>query len=303
MAIPKYNELYNDVLQFLSDNKEYHTRYVKEAISDSLNLTDSERNELLPSKRGNLVENRVGWAITYLKKAGLVESKKRAYINITKLGLDDLSKNMEINNQYLLKYESFRKFYYKKHEENKISDNNNLYNFTPEEEIENAYNQINDKLIDELIENILNINSSLFEKLIVDLLLKMGYGEFRPDTSIMTTSLNEECVCGIINQDKLGLEKIAIQAKRFNLSQKIDRQIIQNFAGALIGKGLNKGVFITTSSFSNDAYEYINNQNLTIILIDGEKLAKLMIEYNLGTFTIRNYSIKKIDSDYFNMGE
>ena len=175
---------------------------------------------------------------------------------------------------------------------------------TPEEELDSSFKQINKKLADELLENILNNNPLFFERLVVDLLLNMGYGDFRQDAGHTTQASNDEGIDGVISQDRLGLDKIAIQAKRYARENIIGRPILQSFAGALLGKGLTKGVFITTSSFTKGAIEYVNNQaNLTIILIDGDKLADLMIEYNVGTFTSHTYEIKRIDSDYFNIGE
>lgn len=173
---------------------------------------------------------------------------------------------------------------------------------TPEEEIESSYKQINKKLAGELLENILNNDPIFFERLVLDLLLKMGYGDFE-DAGQTTPASNDGGIDGIISQDRLGLDKIAIQAKRYT-ENVIGRPIIQSFAGALLGMGLTKGVFITTSTFTRGAVEYAENQaNLTIILIDGDKLADLMIEYNVGTFTSHTYEIKRIDSDYFNIGE
>ena len=168
--------------------------------------------------------------------------------------------------------------------------------------MESTYKKINKDLSDSILESIYNNDPFFFEKLVVDLLLKMGYGEFREDAGIVTPSTNDEGLDGIINQDKLGLDKIGIQAKRYDKSQKITRPLIQGFAGALLGKGLNKGVFITTSSFTNNAIDFVKNQsNLTIKLIDGEELANLMIEYDLGVSTTKTYNIKKIDSDYFSL--
>ncbi|WP_407391483.1 restriction endonuclease [Methanobrevibacter sp.] len=168
---------------------------------------------------------------------------------------------------------------------------------TPEEEIEKSLEKINDSLVDSILENILNNDPFFFERLVVDLLLEMGYGEF----GRVTSPTNDGGIDGIINEDRLGINKIAIQAKRFAKGNVIGRPEIHKFAGALNEKGLSKGVFITTSSFTREAISSAKHQS--IVLIDGEKLARLMIEYNVGTFTSHTYEIKRIDSDYFNIGE
>ena len=299
MAIPKFDELFNDVLEFLSDKKEYKTRDIKENLSKKLDLTDEERKQLLPSGQETIIKNRIGWSITSLKKAGYVESKKWGSVNITKLGLKEHENNPNVTIKDLLKIPAYAEWFY-----GTPSSGGTGGESTPEEEINEAFIQLNKKLADEILENIFEMNPYDFENLVVDLLLKMGYGGFRDEAGFTTQKSNDDGIDGIIDEDVLGLEKIAIQAKRYKPTSKIGSQLIQGFAGALVGKGLNKGVFITTSSFTPKAYDFVNNQsNLTIILIDGEKLANLMIKYDLGTSTTQIYELKRIDSDYFNMGE
>lgn len=304
MAIPKYNELYDIVLKELSDSKEYRTRDVKSSISNKLNLTEEEKKELLPSKSTTVINSRIGWAITYLKKAELLESKKRGFINITKLGLKMYQDYPHITEELLLKSPSFLNWIESSNAKSikkSVISNYTSNMSTPEESMENAYSRINDELSGLILENILNNNPIFFEKLVIDLLLKMGYGEFRPDAGRTTSPTNDGGIDGIINEDRLGIDKIAIQAKRYDKSNKVGTPLLQNFVGALVGKGLSKGVFITTSSFTSGAIDYAKNQS--IILIDGEKLADLMIEYNVGTFTSHTYEIKRIDSDYFNISD
>lgn len=304
MAIPKYNELYPNVLNVLSDGNEYSTRDMDEIIIDQLNLTEEERNEMLPSGNQKTIKNRIGWARSYLKKAGLIASRKRGFVNITDLGLETYNKKPNITEDDLMEYPSFVDFIAgkSKKEYKPNPDPINLDDSTPDEIMEKTYKKINKDLADTILENIFNNDPFFFEKLVVDLLLKMGYGEFREDAGFRTKSSNDEGIDGFINQDKLGLDKIGIQAKRYDKTQKIGRPLLQSFAGALLGKGLSKGVFITTSSFTNNAIDYVNSQsNLTITLIDGVQLANLMIEYDLGIFTIKNYPIKQLDSDYFNL--
>lgn len=298
MGIPKFNELFNDILDLLSDKQEYRTRDVKEILSKKLDLTEEERQQLIPSGTEPIIKNRIGWSLTSLKKAGYVESKKWGSVNITELGLKEHKNNPNITIEDLMKIPSYQEYLNGSSKE--IIEEGES---TPEEEIEAAFAQINKKLAGELLENILNNDPIFFERLVLDLLLKMGYGDFRENAGETTSATNDGGIDGIISQDRLGLDKIAIQAKRYS-ENVIGRPVLQNFAGALLGMGLTKGVFITTSTFTKGAIEYANNQaNLTIILIDGDKLADLMIEYNVGTFTSHTYEIKRIDSDYFNIGE
>ena len=305
MAIPKYNELYPNVLKVLSDGKEYSTSEIDEIISGQLNLTEEERNEMLPSGNQKLIKNRVGWARAYLKKAGLIESRKRGFANITESGLNEYNNNPNLTEDDLMKYPSFVDFVTGKPKNDSNEDGTKqvvLDDSTPDEIMERTYKKINKDLSDSILENIFYNNPFFFEKLVMDLLLKMGYGEFREDAGFRTKSTNDEGLDGIFNQDKLGLDKIGIQAKRYDMSQKIGRPSLQSFAGALLGKGLNKGVFITTSSFTSNSIEFVKNQsNLNITLIDGSELANLMIEYDLGVSTTKTYNIKQIDSDYFNL--
>lgn len=287
MAIPKSNELFTDVLRILSDGKEYKTTDFKEILANQLDLTEEERKQMVPSGSDTVIKNRIGWAITALKKAELVESKRRGYVNITQFGLYEFRLNPVISEDILWRNPNYVEW---KGEKPLIHKNKPSY----EEEIEKFINILNKELADELLELILKSDPFFFEKLVIDLLLKMGYGSFRPNSILATSKTNDEGIDGIINQDVLGFDKIAIQAKRYSEEQKIGRPLLQSFAGSLIGKGLKKGIFITTSSFNENAIEFVNNQvNLNIVLIDGKKLADLMIEYDLGTSTVDTYHIKK----------
>lgn len=272
MAIPKFDELFNEVLEFLSDEQEYKTRVVKEEISNKLDLTDEERQQLLPSGSELIINNRIGWSITSLKKAGYVESKKWGSVNITKFGLKEHRNNPNVTIEDLMKIPGYAHWINGTPTGGETGPDGES---TPEEEIEKAFNQLNDSLSDSIIENILNNDPFFFEKLVVDLLLKMGYGEFRQNAGKVTSPTNDGGIDGIINEDRLGINKIAIQAKRFARGNVIGRPEIHKFAGALSEKGLTKGVFITTSSFTREAINSAEHQS--IILIDGEKLAKLMI--------------------------
>lgn len=301
MPIPKYDELFNDVLKEVSDKKEYKTRDLKEIISNKIDLTDEERSIMLPSNRETIINNRIGWAITYLKKAGFLESQKWGCVNITDFGLNSFNKNRNITLDDLYTVPEFVDWKDNNQKTHEDTSQSTLTETTPEEEMEISFNKINEELAERILENILNKDAIFFERLVVDLLLKMGYGEFRQNAGKTTSTSRDGGIDGIIDEDRLGLDKIAIQAKRYDKSNKIGTQLLQSFVGALMGKGVSKGVFITTSSFTSGAIDYAKHQS--IILIDGEKLADLMIEYNVGTFTSHTYEIKRIDSDYFNIGE
>lgn len=311
MTIPKYDELYNVVLKVLSDGKNYNNNDIVKIVSDELNLSEEERLELLPSKTMTVIKSRIGWSRTYLKNAGLIESKKRNYSNITEEGLRVFDLNVDVNNEYLMNYESFvafttrsktpkKKYANAKLSEFALNSAQEQNNLTPEESLDVAYSQINNELASNLLDHILENSPIFFERLVVQLLLNMGYGDFREDAGFNTLATNDEGIDGIINEDKLGLEKIGIQAKRYARDNIVGRPLIQSFVGALMGKHLNKGVFITSSSFSSNAIEYAESQvNLSIVLIDGDTLANLMIEHDLGVSTEKIYRVKKLDSDFF----
>ncbi|WMW21794.1 restriction endonuclease [Methanolobus mangrovi] len=284
-------------LRYASDECEHHKRDAIEALAIVFNLSDSERKELLPSGKQAIFDNRVGWARTYLKKAGLIDSKKRGYFFITKRGLDVLSEKPDtINVNYLSKFNEFNDF---------INTNNSskvpLSTVTneeldPEELIENNYLKLHEELISEMLDTIKDYSPSFFEKLVVDVLTKIGYGGSRKDAGQAIGKSGDGGIDGIIKEDRLGLDVIYIQAKRWE--NTVGRPEIQKFAGALIGKRAKKGVFITTANFSKEAEDYAK-QTGNIVLIDGSNLAKLMIEYNVGVSTVKTYDVKKIDLDYF----
>ena len=308
MVVPKYDEFYKEFLEFCSDKKQHKIRDVTEGLAVELKLTKKERAETLNSG-GNLFHSRVNWSKTYLKKAGLIESKKRGYVSITKEGLKVLKENPPyIDNEYLMRYDSFLEFlspsFQRSDKPNKIQKRTEktvgtFEKLSPLERLESAYDEINKDLADTLLETIKKNPPEFFEKLVVDLLLKMGYGGSRVDAGRAVGQVGDGGIDGIINQDRLGLEKIYIQAKRYNKGT-VGRPTVQSFVGALQGEGANKGVFITTSRFSQEAEEYVeSNLGSSVILIDGERLADLMIEFGVGVFTKDVYKIKQLDTDYF----
>ncbi len=254
----------------------------------------------MPSGQQPIFDNRVAWAKTYLKKAGLLESPRRAIVQITKRGLNSLKQNPQnINVNYLKQFQEFLEFQNTKKEDN-ISDYELKENSdTPEEILGLAYQKIRHSLGRELIDKVTQLPPAFFERLVVELLVKMGYGGSINDAGRAIGKTGDEGIDGTIKEDKLGLDIIYIQAKRWQTGNVIGRPEIQKFVGALAGQGAKKGIFITTSSFTKEALEYQPKNETKIVLIDGEKLSQLMIDYNLGVSSVDIYEIKKIDLDYF----
>lgn len=295
MAIPDYQSLMLPLLKLLSNGQELSLREAIGILSEKFQLTDEEKKELLPSGLQPVIDNRVGWARTYLKKAGLVESTRRGYIIITHRGLEALQQNpSEINHAFLVQYPEYVEF-----KSRKIPDKNDNGDgkTTPEEMIEEGYQRIRQELAQELLSQIKKNTPNFFEKLVVELLVKMGYGGSRRDAGEAIGRAGDEGIDGIIKEDRLGLDIIYIQAKRWE--NTVGRDEIQKFVGALQGKRAKKGVFITTSDFTSGAISYIQNIDTKVILIDGDRLTQLMIDFDIGVSNVSTYEIKKIDSDYF----
>ena len=297
MAVPKYDEMYNDFLMILSDEKEHDIKEIREEVAKIKKLTETDLKETLNSGKCKYF-NRIGWTATYLKKAGLINSSRRGAFIITSEGKKIVNDKKEINNEFLLNYDSFKKF--------KDRDGENIIlktkkiskeeiELTPQENIEKAIQEINNELEDNLLDEILKQSSDFFEELSVKLLLAMGYGKV--ENAVVTPKTGDYGIDGFVLEDELGINTIFIQAKRYDKNNSVSRPEIQKFAGAMLGKNAKKGVFITTSYFAKPAIEYANNQN--IILIDGQKLVQLMIKYNVGCYIENNYSIKKLDLDFF----
>ncbi len=301
MAIPDYESLMLPLLQFASDGEEHRSREATEFLSDKFRLTEQERRELLPSGTTRVIVNREGWASTYLKKCLLIESAKRGYFKITQRGIDVLSRNpTEINIKFLEQFPEYAEFKKVKKELPRKELDRNKYEIspqTPEEILGDAYEELNRNLKQELLESIKGASPDFFEDLVVDLLVKMGYGGSRSDAGQSVGGSGDEGIDGIIKEDKLGLDAIYIQAKRWE--NTIGRPEVQKFAGALQGQRAKKGILITTSTFTKEAVQYASNIESKIVLIDGEKLAQLMIEHNVGVSTTASYEVKQIDTDYF----
>lgn len=302
MAIPDYQTLMLPILQLASDQKEHKFREAVETLAEEFCLSKEDRNEFLPSGGQLVFHNRVGWARSYLKQAGLLESPKRGYFKITEQGLKLLAENPpKINVSVLERYSEFLEFRNRKKEKSTSNEKGDVIEVpsseTPEDALAGAYRTLRKNLEDEILISVMDSSSSFFERLVVDLLVRMGYGGSRQDAGRALGKSGDGGIDGIINEDRLGLDVIYIQAKRWDGT--VGRPEIQKFAGALQGKRARKGVFITTSNFSKEAVEYASMIESKIILIDGERLATLMVEHNVGVSTIGQYEVKKLDSDYF----
>jgi restriction system protein len=262
-----------------------------------------ERNELLPSGSQAVFNNRVGWARSYLKQAGLLASQKRGFFTITPKGVDLLATNPEkIDISILEQYPEFIDFRNRKKDKSETEAQAETpaepeSTLTPEDALASAYKKLRSALESEVLSSVKEASPSFFERLVVDLLVKMGYGGNRQDAGKALGKSGDGGIDGIINEDRLGLDVIYIQAKRWESS--VGRPEIQKFAGALQGQRARKGIFITTSSFTSEAKEYASRIDSKIILIDGEHLSRLMAEHNVGVSTVGQYEVKKLDSDYF----
>lgn len=295
VSIPDYQSMMLPLLSLLEDKKEHSLREVIDTLADKFRLTDEERRQLLPSGQQDTLSNRVGWARTYMKKAGLIESTRRGFFRISDRGLHVLRQNpSRIDNKLLEQFEEFKQFKAVKHVKPTKRIEEEL---TPREALDNAYQSIRNELASDLLQQLRTVSPSMFENIVVDLITKMGYGGNRKDAVAAIGGAGDEGVDGIIKEDRLGLDVVYIQAKRWE--NTVGRPEIQKFVGALQGKRARKGIFITTSNFSKDAQEYSSNIESKIILIDGETLVQFMIDHNIGVTTYSTYDIKKMDIDYF----
>lgn len=303
MSIPDYQTLMLPILKLAANGKEHKFNQAVDQLAYEFGLTTEERNELLPSGSQAVFNNRVGWARSYLKQAGLLASPKRGFFSITEKGAELLATNPSaIDTAILEQYPEFIEF--KNRRKDKAEDESLITpiieqdsTLTPEDALAAAYNKLRIALESEILSSVKEASPSFFERVVVDLLVKMGYGGNRQDAGRALGKSGDAGIDGVINEDRLGLDVIYIQAKRWE--GVVGRPEIQKFAGALQGQRARKGVFITTSSFTKEAKGYASIIDSKIILIDGEHLSKLMAEYNVGVSTVGQYEVKKLDSDYF----
>jgi restriction system protein len=299
--IPTYEEIMLPLLKLLSDGKEHSLNEADDVLSAQFKLTEEERRQLLPSATQPTFRNRLGWAKAYMKKAGLVESPKRGIYQITERGLSLIKENpSDLNAQYLTRYTEFRDFKtFKKSNDTTVIDSASAITpgKTPEESLEDAYQTLHSELAKQLLDVIKSCSPAFFEKLVVDLLIKMGYGGSRIDAGQALGRSGDGGIDGIVKEDKLGLDTIYLQAKKWDSTVPIKE--IRDFTGALASKKAKKGIFITTSTFPKSVHDFVKQVEYRIVLIDGEQLANLMIENNVGLTTIIEYKVKRIDTDYF----
>ena len=296
MAIPDYQTIMLPLLQFAGDGKEHTLRETVEKLSDVFGLSAEEREVLLPSGQQTVFHNRVGWARTYMKKAMLLEAPRRSFFIISKRGKEVLASNPKrIDAEFLDQFAEFKEFkslHYEKTEVELPTTND-----TPEEVLESAFLSLRQSLASDILQQIKSCQPRQFERMVVQLLVAMGYGGTLKDAGKAVGKSGDEGIDGIIKEDRLGLDIIYIQAKRWEGT--VSRPEIQKFAGALQGQRARKGIFITTSEFSKEAQEYVAKIDSKIVLIDGQQFAQFMIDHNLGVTPVANYEIKRIDSDYF----
>ena len=305
MPIPDYQTLMLPLLRFAADGNDHTTREAVEVLATEFQLTPAERNELLASGQQAIFNNRVGWANSYLKKARLFESPRRGALRITDRGKQILGDNpTRIDIKYLERFPEFIEF-------RDASRNNRETTITvsvavateqtPEEALELAHQSLRLSLAQDILSRILSCSPTFFERLVVELLVKMGYGGSRRDAGERIGQSGDGGIDGIIKEDRLGLDTIYIQAKRWQGS--VGRPEIQKFVGALQGQRAKKGVFITTSSYTAEAIDYASRIDTKVVLIDGQLLANLMMDFDVGVSVSASYIVKRIDSDYFEEGE
>ena len=300
MAIPDFQSFMLPLLKFASDGKEHSQSEASEALSHHFSITESERREMLPSGRQTRFNNRVAWANVYLRKSGFLESTRRGRFKITERGREILSSNpARIDVKFLMKNgdAEFREFHRSSRQEENYEESSMETDRTPREIMDAGYQEMRRDLSQEILKRIKSSSPRFFEHLVVELLVAMGYGGSRKDAGEAVGQSGDGGVDGIIKEDRLGLDVIYLQAKRWEGT--VGRPIVQAFAGSLEGHRARKGVLITISQFSPDALDYVTRIEKKIVLIDGNELAKLMIDFGIGVAADAVYEIKRLDTDYF----
>lgn len=296
--IPDYQTIMLPLLKLCGDGTEHSLREATQKLAGDFRLNPEERAQKLPSGQQTVFGNRVGWARTYMKKAGLLDTTRRAFFKISERGREVLNnKPARIDAKFLSQFQEFKDFKALRHEKNESENETQPELKTPEEALENAYEDLRSDLASEVLLRLRSSPPGMFEKTVVELVVRMGYGGSLRDAGQAIGKSGDEGIDGIIKEDRLGLDVVYIQAKRWG--NTVGRPEIQKFAGALQGQRARKGIFITTSDFTKDAMDYAAKIESKIILIDGEQLAQLMIDYNIGVTPVSTYELKRIDSDYF----
>ncbi len=299
MSVPKFFEFLEPFLNAIKDGELHGAKEVRTKVAEIMGLTPADMEELLPSGRQTTFSNRVYWARTYLNKAGLIETPSRGRYHITDLGQAALSSGKKIDIKYLEQFDSFIEF--SKMTVGDGSDgSDDAIGESPLEVLETAYNQVNATLASELMDEVMKLTPSDFEKLVVKLLLRMGYGSGIDKAGFVTPASHDGGIDGIIKEDQLGFSSFYIQAKQWALDSSVSKPEIQKFVGALTGQNAQKGLFITTAKFSPGALDYAKNLSVSkVVLVDGTALTKLMIKHNVGVSVEHIYEVKRLDSDFF----
>ncbi len=300
MTIPKYQSIMLPLLQALADGAPHSLAELRDHLGVHFSLTPEEREEMLPSGNQGVFDNRLGWARTYLKQAGLLHYVRRGVFQITDRGRALLADQpTQITAKFLERYPEFIEFRDRSKGRSKSEPTETATTETPDETIETAYSQLRQELVAELRGQLESVSWRFFERLVIDVLVAMGYGGSRAEAGRAFQKGSDEGIDGTIKEDRLGLDIIYVQAKRWAKGSTVGRPEIQKFAGALQGKRARKGVFITTADFSDEARQYVQYIDSKIILINGQELAELMIDHNVGVSVSATYVIKKLDTDYF----
>ena len=302
MPIPKFFCFFEGFLKAVQDGDLHPAKEVREKVAAEMGLTDSERTEMLPSGKQGIFDNRVHWARTYLDKAGLIETPVRGKYRITDIGREALLSGQEINLRYLEQFERFREFHQAttadKEEATEVEKSE--LSESPLETLDAAFQQVNAALASQLMDEVMKLTPIEFEKLVVRLLLQMGYGNGIDEAGVVTQQSNDGGIDGIIKEDQLGFSHIYIQAKKWALDQAVGKPDIQKFVGALQGQQAQKGLFITTAKFSSGALKYAENLlGVKVVLVDGAALTRLMIKHNVGVSVEHVYQVKRLDNDFF----
>jgi restriction system protein len=305
MAVPGFQEFMLPLLKVASDGEEHSVAHAMDAIADQMGLTQEDRNELLPGGTQTRLYNRVTWAVTYLTKSQMLERTGRGRFRIRPRGREVLGQNpSRVDNSFLKQFPEFRAFQTKRAEKawesrrgEEIPKDQDDPIVTPDERLDGAYKELRETLADDLLERVLASSPKFFEYLVIDLLVAMGYGGSRADAAQVVGKSGDEGIDGVIKEDRLGLDMVYVQAKKWDGS--VGPGDIDRFVGSLMRKKANKGVFITSGTFTSGALKAAQEASAKVVLIDGERLAELMIDHGVGVTEHRSYLVKKIDSDYF----
>ncbi|KIC13681.1 restriction endonuclease [Leisingera sp. ANG-Vp] len=301
MPIPDYQEMMRPLLQAFADGAKNVSQALPSLI-ETLGISEAEAEELLPSGKKTYLSDRAHWARTYMTKAGLIQTVKRNHHVVTDLGLTFLHKHPDrIDNSVLSQSAEFSSWRERpsRDQGQRISPQHPEPAQTPEDRMFSAFAEIESDLANDVVDAVMSLSPARFEKLVVDLLLSMGYGGGELERGLQTNLSGDGGIDGIINEDELGLDAVYIQAKRYAKETKVGRPALNAFVGSLTGEGASKGVFVTTSDFSKDAIEYVDRVQHRIVLINGDRLARLMIKHEVGVRARRSYVLRSVDEDYF----